>query len=60
MGNEFKGSKNHPFKDLHFGYLMHCLVFHSQLDFDDFMHIDDVWLELEVRLQFFTDKTPFK
>lgn len=59
-GNEFKGSKNHPFKDLHFGYLMHCLVFHSQLDFDDFMHIDDVWLELEVRLQFFTDKTPFK
>jgi hypothetical protein len=24
------------------------------------MHIDDVWLELEVRLQFFTDKTPFK
>ena len=59
-GNEFKGSKNHPFKGLHFGYLMHCLVFHSQLDFDDFMHIDDVWLELEVRLQFFTDKTPFK
>lgn len=39
---------------------MHCLVFHSQLDFNDFMHIDDVWLELEVRLQFFTDKTPFK
>lgn len=46
-GNEFKGSKNHPFKDLHFGYLMHCLVFHSKLDFDDFMHIDDVWLELK-------------
>ena len=59
-GNEFKGSKNQHFKDMHLGYLKNCHFYYSQLDFDDFMHIDDVWLELEVRLQFFTDKKPFK
>lgn len=44
------------FQHLHFGYLMHCLVFHSFLNFEDLLMIDDVKINVVVRYQFFTDK----
>lgn len=43
-------------KDYHFGYLMHCLIDHSDLELEDLMAIDDVWIEIIVHHQFYTDK----
>lgn len=50
-------------KIFHFGYLMHCLIDHSGLSFEEILAIDDVWIEIIVRHQFFKDKTdlnPYK
>lgn len=43
-------------KDFHFGYLMHCLIDHTDLQLEDILAIDDVWIEIIVQHQFFTDK----
>ncbi len=43
-------------KDFHFGYLMHCLLDHTCLKIEDVLAIDDVWIEIVVTYQFFTDK----
>lgn len=42
---------------------MHCLIDHSGLSFEEILAIDDVWIEIIVRHQFFKDKTdlnPYK
>ena len=43
-------------KDFHFGYLMHCVIDHTSLQLEDILAIDDVWIEIVVTYQFFTDK----
>ena len=45
----------HPLGHLFFCYTMHCLVFHSDLSWQDIIDIDDVWLELKVDYQFFVE-----
>lgn len=53
--NEYRNSNQNPLKDLHFGYTMHSLLFHNNLELTDILAIDDFWLELIVRHQFFTN-----
>ncbi len=45
----------HPLAHLFFCYTMHCLIFHSQLSWQDIVDIDDVWIELKVDYQFFVE-----
>lgn len=56
-GNEVSFLDGHPLQHLHFGYLMHCLAYHSELSFEDISKIDDVWIDVVVNYQFFTDKS---
>lgn len=41
---------------LYFCWTMHDIVFHSDLDLEDILAIDDVWLEMKVDYQFWTKK----
>ena len=43
-------------KDFHFGYLMHCLIDHTDLQLEDILAINDVWIEIIVQHQFWTHK----
>ena len=53
--NELRGHI-HPVSNLHFCYLMHCLVFDSHLEWRDICAIESIWLEFKVDYQFTTDK----
>ena len=44
LGNEF------------FCYTMHCICFHSDLAWKDIIAIDDIWFDIKVEYQFFTNK----
>ncbi len=55
--NENTGDKNNPLARFHFGYVMHCILFHSHLSLEDILEIDDVWIEIKVDYQFWTDKS---
>lgn len=50
--NEFNWTNSGQLKNLHFGYTMHCLLFHENLDIEDILAIDNFWLDLVVRYQF--------
>lgn len=39
-----------------FCWTMHNIVYHSHLDWEDILAIEDVWLEIKVDLQFWTKK----
>ena len=54
--NENTGDKNNPLAGFYFGYVMHCILFHSHLSLEDILNIDDVWIEIKVDYQFWTDK----
>ncbi len=43
-------------RNFHFGYLMHCLIDHTDLQLADILAIDDVWIEIIVQHQFWTHK----
>lgn len=51
-GNELSTVDGHPLQRLHFGYLMHCLVFHSDLSFQELAKIDNVWIDVLVNCKF--------
>lgn len=51
--NEWKDPDG-PVAKFHFGYAMHCILFHSHLDMDDILKIDDIWIEIKVDYQFGT------
>ena len=44
--------KEHPLGNEFFCYSMHCICFHSHLSWQDFVDIDDVWIDLKVDYQF--------
>lgn len=50
--NEWNWMDSGPLKNLHFGYTMHCLLFHENLDIEDILAIDNFWYDLVVRYQF--------
>ena len=52
--NELNWSKKGTLKDLHFGYTMHCELFHADHDLwiEDILATDDFWYELDVLYQF--------
>ncbi len=54
--NEWQWMTTGELKDLHFGYLMHCLMFHTDFRLEDILAIDDVWITIEASYQFFTQK----
>ncbi len=54
--NEWQWMTTGELKDLHFGYLMHCLMFHTDFGLEDILAIDDVWITIEASYQFFTQK----
>lgn len=41
---------------MYFCWTMHDIVYHSDLDWEDILAIEDVWLEMKVDLQFWTKK----
>lgn len=49
--------KTHPLADIFFCYTMHCIVFHSDLLWEDILCIDNARLELKIDYQFlYNDK----
>jgi len=46
----------HTFGNEFFCYTMHCICFHSDLEWKDIIAIDDVLFDLKVEYQFFTNK----
>ena len=50
--NEFHST--HPIGKEFFCYSMHCICFHSHLEWRDILEIDEVWMELKVDYQFFS------
>ena len=51
--NEFHS--DHPLGKEFFCYSMHCICFHSKLNWQDIVDIEDVWIELKVDYQFFVE-----
>lgn len=45
-----------PLDDLFFSYAMHCICWDSNLSFEDILAIDDIWIDIKVDYQFFTNK----
>ncbi len=41
---------------MYFCWTMHDILFHSHLDWEDILAIDDVWIEIKVDYQFWTKK----
>lgn len=56
--NELKSlNSEHPLAELHFCYTMHVLAFDTtELEWEDLLEIDDVWMEFKVRYQFHTNR----
>lgn len=53
--NEWNWFKAGPLKNLHFGYTMHCLMFHRpRVSIEDLLAADEFKYELLVRYQFIT------
>lgn len=54
--NESYFTKGTLLEDMYFGFAMHCICFDSNLAIDDILAIDDVWIDIKVDYQFFTEK----
>lgn len=48
--------KDSPLEGIYFSYAMHCIIWHSGLELEDILRIDDVWIEVKKDYQFWTDK----
>jgi len=42
----------HPLGGIEFCYTMHCICFHSCLNWQDLIDVDEAWIELKVDYQF--------
>lgn len=55
--NESRYFRTNPrFAQMYFCWTMHDIAYHSNLDLEDILAIEDVWLEIKVDLQFWTKK----
>ncbi|MGE4346165.1 MAG: hypothetical protein AB7D46_02000 [Flavobacteriaceae bacterium] len=54
--NERYHTQGSLLENLHFGYAMHCICFHSDLKAEEILSIDDVWIEIKVDYQFWIKK----
>ncbi|MFA5555791.1 MAG: hypothetical protein WCY06_10310 [Flavobacteriaceae bacterium] len=54
--NEAQYLSTDTFAQMYFCWTMHDIVYHSHLDWEDILAIEDVWLEMKVDLQFWTKK----
>jgi hypothetical protein len=54
--NQHISTDGTPLEELFFSYAMHCICWHSDLEFEDILAISDVWIEIKIDYQFWTDK----
>ena len=50
--NEFKGWANHPLRDEHHCWWLHCLYDHNYLEISDILSIGDIWSDINVSYQY--------
>ena len=52
--NDFENQPNHPLAREYHCYLFHHLYDHTQLAWEDILRIDEIWVEITIRNQFFS------
>lgn len=52
--NEFENKPTHPLAKEYHCYLFHHLTDHTALAWEDVLRIDDIWVEIKIRNQYFS------